>query len=148
MTLIELRDKANAKLATLWTVIQAKEDAYFAKHGTYFGLRWSPSSPVVDGVDTDLILDKPSRGNFLEDINFDLEQVPFQLSIERIGQNKPRNSTPWIDRTQPEPTPTYIDNGDSYKAWIRIQLLNGDIWMRSRTKDNTDSGWFKFEPKV
>ena len=141
-TLIEIRDKANAKVAILWPIIQAKEDAYFAKHGTYFGLQWSPSSPVVDGVDTDLIIDKPSRGNVLEDIDFTIESVPFQLSIERIGQNSPRNTAAKGEQI------VYGDNGDTYKAWIRVQLPNGDVYMRSRTRDNEDSGWFKFEPKI
>jgi hypothetical protein len=138
MTLGQLQTKANSVLATLWPVIQSKQDAYFVKHGTYFGLCWSPPTAVVDGVDTDLIMDKPSRGNVLADIDFSVIPVPFQLSIERIGQNQPQNIA-----LEGQPI-VWGNNGDTYKAWIRVELPNGDIYMRNRTKDNTDSGWFKF----
>lgn len=146
-TLIEIRDKANAKLATLWPVIQAKQDAYFTKHGQYFGLRWSPAAPVVDGVDTDLIIEKPSRGNVLADIDFTIESVPFQISIERLNQSRP-NDTALKISDEPKPAPVYGATGETYRAWVRIQLPNGDVYMRSRMQDNTDSGWFKDNPLI
>lgn len=146
-TLQEIRDKANTKLATLWPVIVAKEEAYFTNHGQYFGLRWSPANPVVDGVDTPFVLEKPSRGSVLADIQFDMENLPFQIMIERLNQQPPRNITPWVDLTKPEPAPTWGASGETFKAHIRIELPNGDVYRRSRTRENEDSGWNKFQAK-
>lgn len=142
MTLTELRNKANARLATLWTVIQSKEDAYFAKHGQYFGLRWSPQTPIVDGVDTDFVIQLPSRGIHPADVSFSEPQVPFQIMIERINQKEPIN-TAHRDLGQPEPEPIYAPTGETYKAIVRIELPNGNVWFRERLQDNTDSGWYQ-----
>lgn len=143
MTLTELRDKANTKLAELWPIIQLKEDMYFTKHGRYFGLRWSPSGRVVDGADTDLIVNKPSRGNVPADIDFTVTSVPFQISIHRLHQCEPKNIAYHVDLSQPKPSFVYGGTDETYIAYVRIELPNGDIYMRSRTRDNVDSGWFK-----
>lgn len=121
MTLAELKTKANAKLADIWTVIQAKEDAYFAKHGKYFGIRWSPVAEVVDGVGTDPVINRPSRGHVAEDVDFPATQVPFKIQIFRISQ----------------------EDNETYQAFVRVQLPNGDKWERNRYQDNTDSGWYQ-----
>lgn len=124
MTLTELRNKANAKLADMWPVIQAKEDTYFANHGRYFGLNWSPSLVVVDGVDTDLELSHPSVEHIAGDVTFPATQVPYQIQIFRMSQY----------------------DSEFYHAFVRIQLLNGDVWQRDRKQDNTDSGWYQVIP--
>lgn len=121
MTLAELRTKANAKLADMWPVIQAKEDAYFATHGRYFGMKWSPSLEVVDGVDTDLTLEHPTTEHIAQDVTFPATQVPYQIQIFRMSQ---------------------YDN-EYYHAFVRIKLPNGDVWYRDRKQDNTDSGWYQ-----
>lgn len=143
MTLQELRTKANAKLATLWPIIQAKEDAYFVKHGQYFGLRWSPTIAVVDGVDTNLTLSFPSRGISQADVTFDPTDVPFQIMIERVNQVKPNDVSVWSDLRQPKPEPVWGPTSETYKATVRIELLNGDVWVRERLQDNTDSNWYQ-----
>ena len=126
-TLVQIRDKANAKLAELWPVLQAKQDAYFAKHGKYFGLRWSPEAVVADGVDTEFVLNRPSRAHIAEDVTWGSEQVPFQLQVFRLNQDTPQ---------------------ETYQAFIRVELLNGDKWERNRTQNNVDSGWYQLiEPE-
>ena len=51
-TLQEIRDAVDAKLATLWTAIQAKEDAYFLANGRYWqGLRTHTVIPT-EGTET------------------------------------------------------------------------------------------------
>lgn len=122
MTLTQLRNKANAKLADMWPVIQSRQDAYFTKHGKYFGLRWSPSSAVVDGVDTTLTLNRPSRGHVSEDVTWGSDTVPYQIRIFRINQDTPE---------------------ETFQAFVRVELPNGDKWERNRYQDNTDSGWYQ-----
>lgn len=125
MTLAQLRDKANAKLADMWPVIQAKEDAYFANHGRYFGLNWSPALEVVDGVDTTLTLDHPTVEHVAADVTFS-ETVPYQIQIFRMSQ---------------------YDN-EYYHVYVRVKLPNGDVWQRDRKQDNTDSGWYQVIPLI
>lgn len=148
MTLEELKTKANARLVTLWSEIQTREDNYFIKHGQYFGLRWSPSAPVIDGLDTQLTIELPSRAIHQEDVSFSAVDLPFQLSIERLVQSSPRDTALWLDKEQPKPEPVWGATEETYRAWIRVQLPNDDVWMRSRERDGNDSGWFKFEPKI
>jgi len=126
MTLTELRNKANAKLADMWPVIQAKEDAYFANHGRYFGLNWSPSLEVVDGVDTNLDLSHPSVEHISADVTFPATVVPYQIQIFRMSQ---------------------YDN-EYYHVYVRVELPNGDKWERNRKQDNTDSGWYQVIPVI
>lgn len=121
-TLIQIRDRANAKLAVMWPVIQAKQDTYFANHGRYFGLRWSPIAEVTDGVDSEFVLNRPSRFHVDADVTWESEQVPYQLQLFRLNQDTPQ---------------------ETYQAFVRVQLLNGDKWERSRTRDNEDSGWYQ-----
>ena len=124
MTLAEIRTKANAKLADMWPVIQAKEGAYFTKHGRYFGINWSPTLEVIDGVDTDLEVSHPTVEHRQADVTFPATQVPYQIQIFRMSQ---------------------YDN-EYYHVYIRVKLPNGDVWERNRKQDNTDSGWYQVIP--
>jgi hypothetical protein len=52
MTLVEIKDKIDARLSALWSAIQAKEAAYYAAHGHYWqGLKTHTVYPA-DGNDT------------------------------------------------------------------------------------------------
>lgn len=52
MTLQQIKDQADAKLATLWTAVQNKEAAYFAANGRYWqGLKTHTVNPA-DGNET------------------------------------------------------------------------------------------------
>lgn len=127
MTLNQLKTKADTVLLDIWTAIVNKEDAYFAKHGRYFGLNWTPATPVVDGVDTDLgELQKPSRFFDEADVSFPVNyKTPFQIQI--------------IRHDGPE--------GQGYTAWARATLPNGDVYMRSKGRGahSQDNPWFKYE---
>lgn len=137
MTLQELRDKANAKLADLWPILQAKEEAYFTKHGQYFGLRWSPNADVVDGIDTAFAPEYPSRAIQKLDVVFAAVDVPFRMLIERINQTAPNNTAPFGE------PPVYGPTAESYRVWVSVTLPNGDTYQRSRTRDGIDSGWLQ-----
>jgi hypothetical protein len=128
MTLAELRDKADAKLATFWTALVTKEEAYFAKHGRYFGFNWSPSLEVVDGVDTDFVLNPPSRFFVAEDVSFPATTVPFQLMVS--CHHGPL--------------------GKGFEAWVKVKLPNGDIYLRSKHYGfyGEDRPWYKQEPLI
>jgi hypothetical protein len=128
MTLAELRDKADTKLATLWSVLVTKEDAYFAKHGRYFGFNWSPSTEVVDGVDTDFVLNPPSRFFEAADVSFPATKVPFQIQI--ICHDGPL--------------------GKGFTATVRVKLPNGDVYMRSKGygEHSEDRSWYKYAREI
>lgn len=144
MTLAQLKTKANAKLVDFWTVLQAKEDAYFAKHGTYFGFNPSPATKVDDGVDTDLVIEHPQNrtGHHLEDLDFPATQLPFQIWVMRMNQQIPIN-TATFNLGEAEPTPIYAQTGEYYHAFVRVELPNGDVYLRNRTKDGVDSNWYQ-----
>lgn len=122
MTLAELRDKADAKLATFWTALVAKQNAYFAKHGKYFQLLVSPTSDVVDGVDSDFTVRHPSDEMFAVDVDFlSATKIPFNIQVhEWVGADK------------------------GFTAIVQVKLPNGDVYMRSRNSKNEDSGWAKY----
>jgi hypothetical protein len=153
MTLAELRDKADAKLATFWTALVTKEEAYFAKHGRYFGFNWSPSLEVVDGVDTNFVLNPPSRFFESADVSFPATTVPFQIQVIR-------HEGPQIMDTQdgvnigPEgaETPNMIDphKGHGFTATVRVKLPNDDVYTRSKGygRYGTDQPWTKYEPPI
>jgi hypothetical protein len=128
MTLAELRDKADAKLATFWGVLVTKEEAYFAKHGRYFGFNWSPSLEVVDGVDTNFVLNPPSRFFVAEDVSFPATTAPFQIQVVR--------------HEGPQ--------GHGFTGWVRVKLPNGDVYMRANGygAHSEDRAWFKHTPMV
>jgi hypothetical protein len=118
MTLTQIRDKANARLATLWPYLQAKQDAYFAKHGKYFSLHATQKS--VDGADVTATVIHPHDELYPADVEVTFDSpLPFQLRVdEYVGPN-----------------------GAGYSASVWIELLNGDIYYRTRTSTNEDSNW-------
>lgn len=126
MTLAQLRDKADAKLATFWALLVQKQAAYHAKHGKYFQLLVSPENAVIDGLDTDFTLRSPSDEVHALDVDFPwTEKVPFQIQVDE-----------WVG----------ADTG--FIATVFVQLPNGDIYTRSRNSKNEDSGWSKYKPLI
>lgn len=121
-TLQQVRTKANDRLATLWGVITTKQDAYFAKHGTYFGFNWTPALAPLDGEDTAFIINRPSRFHVAADADFNGEPtVPFSIQIIR-----------------------HDGETQGYTAYVRINW-EGTIYERSRTNQNVDSGWYIYD---
>lgn len=110
-TLIQIRDKANAKLATFWTSLQTRQNAYFAKHDRYFQLL-AGSNLVADGVDVPFTVVLPSDEMHQIDIDTSWsDTVPFQIEVHTFDSEKERG----------------------YTAIAKIKLLNGDVYVRSRT---------------
>jgi len=145
MTLTELRDKADAKLATFWSALVTKQNAYYAKHGKFFQLLVSPENPVVDGADSDFTTRSPSDERFAVDVDFTwTEKIPFNITVDE-----------WVGT-----------GGNGFKATVVVQLPNGDQYTRSRTYEpqpddltdpenpvavdpvQNDSGWSKVEEDV
>lgn len=117
-TLVQVREKANAKLAELWPKIQAKQAAYFAKHGKYFQLL-AGSDLTLDGSDTPFSVVCPSDEKFVVDIETSWsETVPFRLEIHE-----------WLGNT---------------KGYTAIATINyqGMLYRRERNSDSVDSGWY------
>jgi len=146
MTLVELRDKADAKLATFWSALVTKQNAYHAKHGKFFQLLVSPENAVVDGVDSDFTLRHPSDEKFVVDVDFAwTEKIPFQIQVDVCECGKT----------------------SAFTAKVFVRLLNGDIYTRSRRYEllpdlvdrsdpenpiniqqdpvQIDSGWMKYD---
>ena len=118
-TLQQIRTKADAKLADFWVALQAKQDAYFAKHGKYFQLL--VTDPAVDGVDTTFILRKPNDEKHLVDVDFEFNSpIPFQIAVNE-----------WVGETK------------GYNAVVTVKLLDGRIFRRSRNSEQVDSGWYE-----
>lgn len=129
MTLAEIRTKVDNWLADKWVnVIVPKEEAYFAKHGRYFGMNWSPSTEVVDGVDTPFVFNQPSRFFVAEDALFSVPDIPFQIQI--ICHDGP--------------------TGKGFTGKARVKLLNGDVYMRWQGygEYGETRSWFKYEEPV
>lgn len=125
MTLAQLRDKANARLATFWTALVAKEEAYFAKHGKYFQLLVTPETNVVDGVDSDFTARNPSDEVHVIDVDFAwATKIPFNIRVDE-----------WVG-----------PNGKGFKATAQVELPGGRKFQRSRDSDNVDSGWTEIIP--
>lgn len=120
MTLATLRDKADARLATFWSALVTKEEAYFAKHGKYFQLLVTPETPVVDGLDSDATVRHPSDEPFTVDVDWAFaSKIPFNLRVDE-----------WVG-----------PNGNGFKATAQVKLPDGRKFTRSRDSDNVDSGW-------
>lgn len=119
MTLTELRNKADAKLATFWAKLQVKQDAYFAKHGKYFQVLFSPIPSVIDGVDTPWELRNPTDEAFIQDVELpSSDTVPYQIQV-----------TEWTGDTP------------GYEAAVWVQLPNGRQFERRRNSNQEDTGW-------
>jgi len=111
MTLAKLRDKADAKLATFWSALVTKQNAYHAKHGKYFQLLVSPENAVVDGIDSGFTIRHPSDELHQLDVDFSwTEKMPFQIRVDE-----------------------YVGRTHGFRATVWVQLVNGDVYTRSRT---------------
>jgi hypothetical protein len=127
MTLAEIRTKVDNWLADKWVnVIVPKEQAYFAKHGRYFGMNWSPVAEVTDGTDTAFVFNQPSRFFVAQDVDVTFPSIPFQLQI--ICHDGP--------------------TGKGFTGWAKVKLLNGDVYLRSQGygEYGETNPWFKFIP--
>ena len=123
MTLTELKDKANAKLADMWPKLQNKQDQYYAKHGKYFQLLMSPIDSVVDDVDSAFEVRNPSDEMYIVDIDAAwTETVPFNIQVHE-----------WVGAGD--------DRG--YQARVLIQLPDGTQYARHRDSNAVDTGWFQ-----
>jgi hypothetical protein len=119
-TLIQVRDKANAKLATFWSGLQTRQDAYFAKHGKYFQLL-AGSDLTLDGADTAFNVVSPSDETHVVDIDTAwTDTVPFRIEIHD-----------WVG-----------PNGKGYKGIVTINF-EGTLYRRERDSDNNDTNWYE-----
>lgn len=119
-SLKEIRDKANTQLTQFWSVLQTRQDAYFAKHGKYFQLLITPENKVVDGTDNTFTLRKPNDEKNKNDVTLDFtSKIPFNIEVHD-----------WVNKT-----------GAGYEAIVTIELLDGRIYQRSRTNTGEDTGW-------
>lgn len=122
-TLKQIRDKADAKLATFWVNLQTKQDAYFAKHGKYFQMLISPVDVVIDGLDSDYVDRVPSDEKFVIDRDFSFaKKIPFQIRVDEWNGSE----------------------GVGYIATVYVQLLDGRIFTRNRDSNQNDSGWYEY----
>lgn len=119
-TLIEVRNKANAKLADMWPKLQTRQDAYFVRHGKYFQLL-AGSALTDDGADTTFSVVSPSDEMHVIDIDTTWsETVPFQIEIHE-----------WVGTS-----------GKGYKGIVTVKH-NGTKYRRERDSDNNDTNWYE-----
>ena len=119
-TLQQIRDKADAKLAEFWPILVLKQDAYFAKYGKYFQLRIT--SKVIDGIDTIFEVKTPSDEKYPQDADLTFSSpIPFQIQVDE-----------WVN-----------NNGSGYSGTVHVELLNGDVYTRTRNNLKVDTGWNK-----
>lgn len=122
-TLTQVKDKANAKLATFWSALQGRQDAYFLKHSKYFQLI-AGSDITLDGADTAFAVISPSDELHTVDIDYAWsDTVPFRIEIHE-----------WVSGT---------DRG--YKGVVTVNY-HGTLYRRERDNRGVDSGWFVFNP--
>lgn len=118
-TLLQVREKANAKLATFWSALQTRQNAYFAKHGKYFQLL-AGSNLTLDGVDTPFAVVSPSDEKYTIDIDTSWsDSVPFNIEIHE-----------WLG-----------PNGMGYKGIVTINH-EGVLYRRERDSDGADTNWY------
>lgn len=119
-SLVQIRDKANAKLAEMWPVLVQKQNAYYAKHGKYFQLLITPETIVPNGADSDFSVRTPSDEKFVRDVDFTWSQkIPFQIEVRE-----------WQSETW----------GDGWEATVWVSV-NDTIYTRTRDYQNNDTGW-------
>lgn len=124
-TLKQIRDKADAKLVQFWTLLQARQNAYYAKHGKYFQLLISPSVIPVGGDDTDFEVRIAENELNVIDVDFPWSsKVPFQIKVDD-----------WVRKKS---------NDRGYRAFVWIALPNGEIYHRNRKSNGRDTGWYKW----
>ena len=118
MTLLEFKQKADLILIDFWKELSLKQDAYFAKHGKYFQLLISPSSKVLDGLDSSFITISPNDEKYLLDMSFSwVSKIPFQISVDE-----------WVGETK------------GYSATATV-IINGKTYQRTRDINKNDTGW-------
>lgn len=86
-TLQEIRTKVDTFLADLWVnTIVPKQEAYFIKHGRYFGLRVTSETIPEDDVDVAGSVNVDPAEPHPEDYSFTLPSLlPCVLSIHQHG---------------------------------------------------------------
>jgi len=120
-TLIEVRNKANAKLATFWSALQTRQDAYFAKHGKYFQLLVG-SNLTPDGADTAFSVVSPSDEKHVIDIDTAWsDTVPFKIEVHE-----------WVG----------LGGDRGYKGIVTINY-QGTLYRRERDSNGIDSNWYQ-----
>lgn len=123
-TLLQVRDKANAKLALFWTALQTRQDAYFAKHGKYFQLL-AGSDLTLDGLNTPFVVRSPSDEKFVLSIDTAWsDTVPFKIVVDE-----------WVG----------VGTDTGYRATVTINY-QGTLYQRTRDSKNVDSGWAVYSP--
>lgn len=119
-TLTEVRNKANAKLATFWSSLQTRQNAHFAKHGKYFQLL-AGSNLTESGADTPFVVVSPSDEKYVVDIDTAWsDTVPFQIEVHE-----------WVGT-----------NSKGYKGVVTV-MVNGTKYRRERDSDNNDTNWYE-----
>lgn len=123
LTLVQLRDKANARLTAIWPAIVAKQNAYFATHGKYFQkiitnqpqdeeeLLWQDNAPNDEKFPADSVLVIDGGG------------LPFAIRIDE-----------WVGETV------------GWSATVNVKLANGDVYTRTRDYLNNDTNWSLVPP--
>lgn len=111
MTLQQIKDAADAKLATLWTAVQNKEAAYFAANNRYWQGLLTHSVIPAEGAEVlpNIGTASPSYQNDPYPSALRNVALPFALEIHQ-----------------------YVcpDGTKGYQAFIYVYVL-GDLWTRS-----------------
>lgn len=119
-TLLQVRNKADAKLATFWSALQTRQNAYFTKHGKYFQLL-AGSDLTLDGADTTFSVISPPDEKYVIDIDTSWsDTVPFKIEIHE-----------WVG-----------PNGNGYRGIVTVNY-QGTLYQRTRDSDAVDSGWYQ-----
>jgi hypothetical protein len=123
LTLTELRNKANTRLAEIWPLIVAKQDAYFTKHSKYF--QKVITNQPVDEEEFAWVDQPPSDEKHPTDavLVIDGGALPFAIRIDE-----------WVGETV------------GWSANVTVELANGDKYTRTRDYQNNDTNWSKIEP--
>ena len=116
-TLIQVRDKADAKLVQFWQLLTEKQDAYFAKHGKYFQLLVTGGRDV-ESTEFDFEKRVPSDEKFAVDVDLPwTDRLPFEIQVDEwVGEDK------------------------GYTATVTVEW-RGRTFTRSRNSKQEDTGW-------
>jgi len=124
LSLTELRDKANTRLAAFWSELVAKQDAYYAKHGKYF--QKLITNQPTDAEELDWVDQPPSDEKHPEDavVTTAGGKLPFAISIDE-----------WVS-----------ENEAGWSATVTVKLADGTMYRRTRDNQNNDTNWFLYDP--
>lgn len=122
-TLKQVRDKADAKLAQFWSILEAKQEAYRLKNDKYFQLLFTGSRQVDSGQEYDFIVRKPSDEKNPDDIDITVtSRIPFEIQVDEwVGEGK-----------------------TGYSATVTVEYL-GRIFTRTRDNSQNDTGWSEID---